>query len=555
MFCRPERNVVESKDLDGRSFDELRTTVGKAQDDSMGQLHCIFLPVFERSRPMKMNVVVGDQLNQVADVSVVYVFRGVKRLAGMALVMDRALQGEISAAIESGRFEGKEGERMMLTTLGALKAKRVVVVGLGAREDVTIDTLRKAGGILLKVAREQKAKTLVYTLPSIRGISTRECGQAIAEGMLLGAYRFHQYKGVQHVKDVPGFELEQVRIMAEDVKSAAQYKEGIERGCAFAEATMLARDLVNTPSSAMGPTQLAAAASALVKRGSGISCQLLDQKAMEGLGMQAALAVARGSAHEPVGVHLIYRPSGKTKKRVAIVGKAVTFDSGGLSIKPADGMMTMKIDMAGAASVIGLFALLPMLKPNIEVHGIFLAVENMTSGSAYRPGDVVTAMDGTTIEVLNTDAEGRVTLADALTYAKRQEPDMIIDLATLTGACVVALGEEVAAVLGNNDALTQKLLTAAKETGESLWQLPLFEAYTQHIKSKIADIKNIGGGHGGGVITAALFLKTFVGETPWAHLDIAGPSYTERETRPDQPYGASGYGVRLLAKFIEGMGK
>jgi leucyl aminopeptidase len=190
------------------------------------------------------------------------------------------------------------------------------------------------------------------------------------------------------------------------------------------------------------------------------------------------------------------------------------------------------------------------LKPNVEVEGIFLAVENMPSGTAYRPGDVVTAMDGTTIEVLNTDAEGRVTLADALTYALQQEPDMVIDLATLTGACIVALGEDVAAILSNNDQLTQKLLTASKEAGEPLWELPLYMPYAGFVKSKIADIKNIGGGHGGGVITAALFLKTFIDDTPWAHLDIAGPSYTEREVRPEQPYGASGYGVRLLANFL-----
>jgi leucyl aminopeptidase len=213
-------------------------------------------------------------------------------------------------------------------------------------------------------------------------------------------------------------------------------------------------------------------------------------------------------------------------------------------------MMTMKCDMAGAAAVLGLFQLLPSLKPNVEVHGVFLAVENMPSGSAYRPGDVVTAMDGTTIEVLNTDAEGRVTLADALSYAKTLEPDIIIDLATLTGACIVALGEEVAAILGTHEPLIQKLLAASRESGELLWSLPLHATYAQQIKSKIADIKNIGGGHGAGVITAAHFLRTFVGETPWAHLDIAGPAFFERDMRSDLPHGASGFGVRLLARFL-----
>jgi leucyl aminopeptidase len=272
------------------------------------------------------------------------------------------------------------------------------------------------------------------------------------------------------------------------------------------------------------------------------------------MGMHAALAVARGSVNPPVGVHLVYRPK-QSKKIVAVVGKAVTFDSGGLSLKPAKGMETMKIDMAGAASVVGLFKALADLKPNVTAHGIFLAVENMPSGSAYRPGDVVTAMDGTTIEILNTDAEGRVTLADALSYAVKQKPDMIIDLATLTGTCVSALGEDMAGLLTNNSRLGQKILLSAQETGESLWELPLFEPYADQIKSKIADIKNIGSGSGAGTITAAFFLRTFVGDIQWAHIDIAGPSYAEKESRPDVPHGGTGYGVRMLANFLQKISK
>jgi leucyl aminopeptidase len=249
-------------------------------------------------------------------------------------------------------------------------------------------------------------------------------------------------------------------------------------------------------------------------------------------------------------VHLIYKPRG-AKKKVCIVGKAVTFDSGGLSIKPADGMMTMKIDMAGAAAVLGLFKAIGETKPNVEVHGIFLAVENMPGGNAYRPGDVVQVMDGTTIEVLNTDAEGRLTLADALSYASTLQPDIIIDLATLTGACVVALGEEIAGLMTTDKKMSERLFTASRESGEPLWELPLYEPYMEHVKSKIADLKNIGSRGQAGAISAGMFLRPFVGKIPWAHLDIAGPSYTERETRPDQPYGASGYGVRLLMRFLQ----
>ncbi|MEO5927945.1 MAG: leucyl aminopeptidase [Patescibacteria group bacterium] len=501
---------------------------------------------------MQIEATQGELFGHTVDVAVLPVFSGIKRLSGVIQLADKALDEILSGAIESGQFEGKEGERFTVTTLGLLKAKRVVLLGLGSKDGASVDTLRKFGGLLVRVARETKASSMVVAMPLVSDVPSRAAGQAIAEGLELGSYRFHTFKGTQHKKEKPLRELKRVSLFVEDAKTLKLVTEGIARGKSFAEATILARDLVNTPSADMTPMHMAEVAKSLVTRGSGIHCKVLDQKAMERMGMGAALAVARGSMHAPVGIHLSYRPA-KAKKRIAIVGKAVTFDSGGLSIKPSDGMMTMKIDMAGAAAVIGLFKLLPVLKPNVEVEGIFLAVENMPSGSAYRPGDVVTAMDGTTIEVLNTDAEGRVTLADALTYAKKQEPDMIIDLATLTGACIVALGEDVAAVLGNNESLTQKLIVSGKETGEPLWALPLYEPYTQFIRSKIADIKNIGGGHGGGVITAALFLKTFVGDTPWAHLDIAGPSYTEKETRPEQPYGASGYGVRLLANFLSNM--
>jgi leucyl aminopeptidase len=502
---------------------------------------------------MTIECLQGDPLAKSADALVVGVFRNTKRLSGVSATMDRAIKGALSHALETGRFSGKEGEMISFTPLGALKAGRVAFIGLGERNVFSRDTLRLFSARALKVAREAKATSLLIA-PVLGGdVSARDAGQAMAEGAMLGAYKFHSFKGTQHAKEKDARDVKRLFLIDPDKRTVERMQEGIERGTVLADATILARDLVNTPSSEMFPLRLAEEAKKLAERGSGVTCKILDQAAMERMGMRAALAVARGSAHPPVGVHLTYKPK-NAKKRVALVGKAVTFDSGGLSIKPADGMMTMKIDMAGAAAVVGLFKLLPILKPNVEVHGIFLAVENMPGGNAYRPGDVVTAMDGTTIEILNTDAEGRVTLADALSYAMKQEPDMIVDLATLTGACVVALGEEVAAVLGTNDALVQKLLAASKESGEPLWQLPLYEAYTKQIQSKIADIKNIGGGHGGGVITAALFLKTFVGETPWAHLDVAGPTYIEREIRPDQPYGASGYGVRLLAQFLSKLG-
>lgn len=498
----------------------------------------------------------ADILATTCDLLVVTAFRGAKRLSGAAAIVDKALHGAITELIAERAFEGKLGERIVFPTFHKMKARHIAVIGLGDRDALSADTIRKLGGFIVRAAREHHAGSAAIALSGVAAgnVDPRSAAQALAEGLSLGAHPFHLYKGTQHKHETRPRELRSFSILEQESKSIKAAEEGIRKGEALAHATMLAMDLVNTPSSDMTPSRLAEEAQKLATRGSGITCKILDQKTMERMGMRAALAVARGSMHAPVGVHLRYKPAG-AKKSVAVVGKAVTFDSGGLSIKPADGMMTMKIDMAAAASVIGLFHALSALKPHVEVHGIFLAVENMPSGSAYRPGDVVRAMDGTTIEILNTDAEGRVTLADALAYAKKQDPDMIIDLATLTGACVVALGEEIAGLLSNNKGLAQKLLTAAEESGEPLWELPLFEPYARHVRSKIADIKNIGGGHGAGTITAAHFLKTFVGNVPWAHLDIAGPSYTEKETRPDQPYGASGYGVRLLARFIQSMGK
>lgn len=499
---------------------------------------------------MNIELLQGNILEKTCDLLALYQFKDAKRLTGVAGAADQEMAGAISALIEQKSFVGKLGENMVFPTFGKMKARSVVLIGLGDKKKFNADAVRKIGGYLVKLSREHKMRSAATNLPGCEtgDLPARESAQALTEGLLLAGHQFHTYKGAQFKKEKKSRELGQVFILETDKRALKFGPAGLETGCILAEATMLARDLVNTPSADMTPAQLVEEAQKLAVRGSNISCKVLDQKAMERLGMNAALSVARGSEHAPVGAHLIYRPK-NSKKTVAIVGKAVTFDSGGLSLKPANSMETMKIDMAGAASVIGLFKALTVLKPEVTVHGIFLAVENMPGGSAYRPGDVVTAMDGTTIEIKNTDAEGRVTLADALVYANKQKPDLMIDLATLTGACVVALGEDIAGLMTNNERLGQKLLAAAKETGEPLWELPLYEPYMEPIKSKIADINNTGGREAG-TIKGALFLKPFVGETPWAHLDIAGPSYAEKETRPDQPCGGTGYGVRLLAKFL-----
>ncbi len=498
---------------------------------------------------MQIDILTKAPGNIPADLAVAFVFQGGRQLTGDAAAIDDALGGSLSRLAAEDGFEAKAGHSLVAPTFGGLKARKVALVGLGQRKAFRVDAMRRVGGALVKLASAAKAETLVCGLPE--GLTPREAkhmAQALCEGLSLSGYRFHAYHGTQRKKDAPHKELAAVSICVQGAAMAASAKEGLLAARILSEATNYARDLVNMPPSDMTPQRMAE--EALKLAGPRVTVELLDKEKMEELGMGAALAVARGSMHPPMGAHLAYKPRG-AKKRVAIVGKAVTFDSGGLSLKPADKMMTMKLDMAGAAAVLGLFKALAELKVPIEVHGVFLAVENMPGGSAYRPGDVVTAMDGTTIEVLNTDAEGRVTLADALTYARGFSPDLLIDLATLTGACIVALGEDVAGLLSNDRRLAARLIAASEETGEPLWELPLYEPYAEMVRSKIADLKNIGGGAGGGTITAAFFLKPFVGDVPWAHLDIAGPSFVERETRADQPYGASGYGVRLLARFLQ----
>ena len=494
----------------------------------------------------------GSFLDLSCDLLVVPQFEGTERLTGAVAQLDRALDGALTDLLSRDGLKGKKGEKTVFPTFEKLKARKVAVIGLGARRACTTDSIRLLGGTIAKLSREAKAKKVVLSLPDMR--DAQVSAEALGEGLLLGAYRFHAYHGTALKNEHRHAGASDVTIAVEDRLALKRATAGFDRARVLAEATMLARDLVNTPSLDMTPSALAEAAKSLAVRGSGIRCVTLDKAKMEKMGMGGALAVASGSIHPPVGIHLTYTPVQRAKKRVVVVGKAVTFDSGGLNLKPEQGMAIMKCDMAGAAAVIGLFKALAILKPAVEVHGIFLAVENMPSGSSYRPGDVVRAMNGMTIEILNTDAEGRVTLADALSYAvKKIKPDLMVDLATLTGATIVALGDDISAVMGNNRGVIKSILAAGKESGEDLWELPLFQGYNEALSSKIADMNNTGG-RPAGSIKGGLFLQRFVGNTPWAHLDIAGPAYMEKETRPDQPYGGTGAGVRMLVRWVEGMG-
>lgn len=457
----------------------------------------------------------------------------------------------IMAELKKRDFTAKEGD-VCVFPLWDKKVRNLVVIGLGKKRNPDTEQLRSAGAKAIKAANGIRAKKIAFSADWLKKAKDLQTGvQALVEGVELGGYHFSTYRKRSLHENGKKHQAEEIIFLAADRQARIKVEKGIANGLAFAEGTILARNLVNTPAMDMHPEQMVKVAQSLSGRGTGITCKVADRAGMERLGMKASLAVGQGSSHEPKFVQLTYKPKGNKKvKKIVLIGKALTFDSGGLSIKPADGMIDMKIDMAGAAAVLGVFKALPGLKPNVEVHGFFIAAENMPSGSAYRPGDVVSVMDGTTIEVENTDAEGRITLADALSYAsQRTKPHAIIDLATLTGAVIVALGSDISGLFSNDKPLKTALMQAGEKSGEQMWELPLHQPYRDLIKSKIADVKNVGG-RAAGVITAALFLEKFVHGTPWAHIDIAGPAYAEKESRPEWVNGGTGWGVRLLLNYL-----
>ncbi|MHB8831027.1 MAG: leucyl aminopeptidase [Patescibacteria group bacterium] len=462
------------------------------------------------------------------------------------------LSKAILAELKRREFDAKEGDVCVLPLLGHRTFKHLIIVGVGKKRNYEQDQLRSMGAKVIKAANSFRAKKIVFHPELLKRAKDQVEGtQALVEGIELGGYHFASYHKRTADEHAKKHQAEEILLLAFDRSSRLKIEKGMALGKLLAEATILARDMVNTPSMDMYPEQMVKIAQSFSGRGTGITCKVLDRAGMEKLGMKASLAVGQGSMHEPKFVHLVYKPSKpKYPKKIALVGKALTFDSGGLSLKPSEHMTDMKIDMAGAAAVLGVFKALSQLKPSVEVHGIFIAVENMPSGSAYRPGDVVTAMDGTTIEVENTDAEGRVTLADALSYATHKiKPQVIVDLATLTGAVITALGSDMTGLFCGNKELKTSLFEAAQASGEQMWELPLYQPYKELIKSKIADVKNLGG-RAGGVITSALFLEKFVHDVPWAHLDIAGTAYAEKESKPEWVQGGTGWGVRLLLNYL-----
>jgi leucyl aminopeptidase len=491
----------------------------------------------------RLEVVTGPLLEVKADALVVGLSSDDKRLPAALAALDRQAGGRISAVFAAEKFQGKAGAVTHLHVADGFRASRIVVAGLGGRKDLGAEMVRRAAAAGLRRARDLGARTVALDVLGDR-LPLRERAQAAVEGALLGTYVFDRYKREKSEKAV-----ERLRVVAADRRQAREVTAGARRGEIFAEGTLLARDLVNAPANDVTPTHVAEVARQVAREGK-LKITVLEREDCAKLGMGAFLGVAQGSPEQrPKFIHLTYAPTGRATKKVAIIGKGITFDSGGLDLKSADGMLRMKDDMSGAAAVLGIMKALPRLGTRVEVHGLIAATENMPSGTAMRPGDVLRAMNGTTIEIGNTDAEGRLTLADALCYAaKLVEPQEMIDMATLTGACVVALGSLCSGLFSSDQRLADRLLASARAAGERMWQLPLIDEYKEQFKGDVADLNNTGG-RAGGAITAALFIREFAGTIPWAHLDIAGPAFVEKDT-PLGPKGATGVAVRTILTYL-----
>jgi len=478
-----------------------------------------------------------------ADVLVVPVFAG-RVLGPGGKAVDTAVGGSLDAFMTEAGFEGK-AEETLAVPAGKLNARAVLLVGLGDKKAVSADRLRRAAAAVVR--RSPKAKTIATTLLETvpTGGDRVAAAQAVAEGAALGAYKFLRYK---QKSDAPA--LEKLVVLG---KKDDKVQQGLDRGVAVAAAVAWARDLVNEPAGAMTPTQLAEEARRAAEQG-GLDIEVLDEVEIANQGLGGLLGVSLGSDQPPRLVKLTYTPKGKATGTVALVGKGITFDSGGLSLKTADGMETMKTDMSGAAAVIGAMSVLRTAGVQSKVIGFVPTTENMPGPKAIKPGDVLKIRNGKTVEVLNTDAEGRLILADGLSLAAEEKPDAVIDLATLTGACVVALGMKIAGLMGNDGPWIGQVRDAAERAGESMWHLPLPQEYRKDLDSEIADLKNITGGRGGGALTAGLFLSEFTGDVPWVHLDIAGPA----RAPSDDGYiakGGTGFGVRTLVELLSSFEK
>lgn len=486
---------------------------------------------------LKLKITSAEPANHRTDVLGVVCFQGELQKGGLA-ALDEAFGGALAKHLESVEFTGKANQLIEVPTLGRIPAPRLLVCGAGERGE--------GEAVRLEAALATVVRATLGTNPSAVAVALPEnvaSFRAVGEGVVLGAYRFTKYLTGERR---PKREIERIELLTNARITAGENRD-LELGRAIAEAICLTRDVVNEPPNVLYPETLVERARTVAKKGN-LKLKVLDPKALAAQGHALHVAVGQGSVHGPYLAHLTYTPS-KPGKRIVFVGKGVTFDTGGICIKPMQGMADMKTDMAGAGAVLGLMAAVAALRPDVEVHGILGAAENMPDGNAYRPADVLHSLSGKTVEIINTDAEGRLILADALTYATRLEPDAIIDAATLTGATLISLGQPYSAFFSNDDVLAEAMQRAARHAGESFWRMPLIDELATQLKSDVADLKHTGDRYGG-AISAALFLREFVEQVPWIHCDIPGAVYADRPSGV-YPKGATGHAVMTFLKLLE----
>jgi leucyl aminopeptidase len=457
--------------------------------------------------------------------------------------MDVEWKGFISNLMEQGDFKGELFECRLLYPYGALPAKRVLLTGLGKKGEFNLERWRGAASKAGQFIRDSGIKQFAFSINEFNGLSKIELAESFVTGLLLGTYQFNEFK--THEKDKIK-EIGEMVILGETAEEIQSLIDGVRIGKIISEAVCMARDLVNGPSNKVTPTVLADRAQQIAKDHA-MEIQVFEVSQAEAMGMEAFVAVAKGSQEPGKFISLEYN-KGKGLDTIALVGKGITFDSGGISIKPSEKMERMKDDMSGAAAVMAAMQVASELQLPLHLVGIIPATENLPSGKAYKPGDILKTLSGQTVEVISTDAEGRLILSDALTYSLRYQPKAIIDLATLTGACVIALGDYISGLFGNDESILKRIEEASGKTGEMVWKLPLWDEYFEFLKSDVADFRNVGT-RSAGAIMGAIFLSKFVEKTPWVHLDIAGPASIEKE-RPYIPRGGTGAGVRLLIQML-----
>jgi leucyl aminopeptidase len=481
---------------------------------------------------MEITVRTGDVLREPADLGVLAAFE------------DTPLPDEVAGLLEPNDFRGRAKQTVLLYPRGTVAPRRLLLVGLGKQAAVTTETIRQAGALIVQQAQALQAADVTASTNGALPLEPAPAAQAFAEGLLLGAYRYDRYK--TGLTDEQTFSVARVTVLttvAED-----EIHAGLATGQAIARGAAYARDLVNTPGAVLTPAAFGDEAVALGER-VGLAVTVLDKAQLVEGGYGGILAIGQGSVNDPRFIIMEYGQAREGVPTICLVGKGLTFDSGGLSLKPADFMVTMKSDMGGGAAVFGAMQVVAELKLPLHVVGLVPAAENMPGANAVRPDDVVTTLSGKTVEIINTDAEGRVILADGLFYAQRYKPAAIVELSTLTGAIIIALGAHAIGMMGTDQKLVDALSRAGEASGERVWQLPLWDEYHEMIKSPIADIKNIGG-RPAGSITAGAFLANFTGEYPFVHLDLAGTAYAEKPAKPYHTAGGTGAGVRLLAELL-----